>query len=55
MQRLEIVPLHLKEANELVARWHRHHRKVVGHKFSIGVQGEDGEIHGAAIVGMPRS
>lgn len=53
MMRLEIVPLNLSEANELVAAMHRHHQKVVGHKFSIGVQGEDGQLHGAAIVGRP--
>jgi hypothetical protein len=53
MSRLEIVPLDLKEANDLVAEWHRHHQRVVGHKFSIGVQGEDGQLHGAAIVGRP--
>lgn len=50
---LYIVPLELREANELVARWHRHHKPVVGHRFSIGVVDEKGELHGAAIVGRP--
>ena len=50
---LSVVPLTLAEANGLVARWHRHHRPVVGHRFSIGVQDGDGELHGAAIVGRP--
>lgn len=49
---LELVPLKLAEANELVRRWHRHHKPVVGHRFSIGVA-EDGEMVGAAIVGRP--
>lgn len=49
---LTIVPLDLAEANALVARWHRHHKPTVGHKFSIGVA--DGErVCGAAIVGRP--
>jgi hypothetical protein len=40
------------EANRLVGQWHRHHRPVVGHRFSIGVENE-GRICGAAIVGRP--
>ena len=50
---LYVVPLELSQANELVARWHRHHKPVVGHRFSIGVVDEKGELHGAAIVGRP--
>lgn len=48
------VPLTLAEANEFVARWHRHHQPVVGHKFSIGAT-LTGEIVGVAIVGRPVS
>ena len=44
----------LKEANAFVNQHHRHHRSVVGHKFSIGVS--DGEkVVGVAIVGRPVS
>ncbi|QNK41851.1 XF1762 family protein [Caproicibacter fermentans] len=51
---LDIVPVSLAEANEFVRRYHRHHRPVVGHKFSIGCT--DGEkIVGVAIVGRPVS
>lgn len=49
---LEIAPLTLKQANELVATLHRHHKPAVGHRFSIGVR-SDGVWHGAAIVGRP--
>ena len=49
---LKITPLTLAQANELVARWHRHHKPVVGHRFSIGVE-ESGSLVGAAIVGRP--
>lgn len=51
--RLAIVPLDLGEANALVEQMHRHHRAVVGHKFSIGVVDSGGGIVGAAIVGRP--
>ncbi len=51
---LDIVPVSLAEANAFVERYHRHHKAVVGHKFSIGAT--DGEkIVGVAIVGRPVS
>lgn len=50
---LHVRPLDLATANELVSRWHRHHKPCVGHRFSIGVYDELGECHGAAIVGRP--
>jgi hypothetical protein len=51
---LEIVPISLAEANAFVEKHHRHHKPVVGHKFSIGCA-RDGEIIGVAIVGRPVS
>jgi hypothetical protein len=49
---LRIVPLTLGQANELVSRLHRHHKPVVGHRFSIGAM--DGDVLiGASIVGRP--
>lgn len=51
--RLIIVPLELKTANDLVARLHRHHKQCQGHRFSLGVMTEDGELRGAAIIGRP--
>lgn len=50
--RLKVFPLTLGQANELVAKLHRHHKPVVGHRFSIGVKLGD-VICGAAIVGRP--
>lgn len=50
---LKILPLTLKQANDMVYSLHRHHKPAVGHRFSIGVQDEQGVIHGAAIVGRP--
>jgi hypothetical protein len=49
---VRIVPLTLAQANELIARLHRHHKKVVGHRFSIGLEVE-GELVGAAVIGRP--
>lgn len=49
---MKIVPLTLKQANGVVADLHRHHKPVVGHRFSIGVE-KDGKLVGAVIVGRP--
>jgi hypothetical protein len=53
MTRLHLVPLRLREANEAVAMFHRHHKPVRGHLFSIGVADEEGNLVGAAIIGRP--
>lgn len=50
---LRVVPLTLREANELVSKWHRHHKSVQGHRFSLGVVDGEGVLHGAVIVGRP--
>lgn len=42
----------LDEANDFVARLHRHHKPVVGHLFSLGAV-LDGQLVGVAIVGRP--
>ena len=49
---MEIVPLSLKEANEFVEKHHRHNKRVVTHKFSIGLE-QDGRIIGVGIAGTP--
>ena len=51
---LSLTPVSLSEANAFVARCHRHHKPVVGHKFSIGCMA-DGRLVGVAIVGRPVS
>ena len=51
--RLRIVPCDLDEANAFVRQFHRHHGKVVGHKFSLAVADEENVIRGVAIVGRP--
>ncbi len=51
---LGLIPVTLKEANAFVAEHHRHHKPVVGHKFSIGCEAK-GKLVGVAIVGRPVS
>lgn len=51
---LQIRPLELREANKFIVAFHRHHDKVQGHKFSIGVFA--GEVcAGIAVCGRPVS
>lgn len=52
--KLALCPIDLAEANAFVERHHRHHKPVVGHKFSLGAVLE-GAIVGVAIVGRPVS
>jgi hypothetical protein len=53
---LRVIPVSLNEANAFVLQYHRHHRPVPGHKYSIGIERiDDGMLVGVAIVGRPRS
>lgn len=52
--RLGIFPISLAEANAFVAEHHRHHKPVIGHKFSIAAW-FDGNMVGVVIVGRPVS
>ena len=49
---LTIVPVSLEEANAFVEAFHRHHKPVIGHKFSIGAA-DGNQMAGVAIVGRP--
>ena len=51
---LELVPISLRTANDYVCKYHRHHGRTAGHKFSIGVQ-SDNQLVGVAICGRPVS
>jgi hypothetical protein len=51
---LELIPVSLADANAFVANHHRHHKPVVGHKYSIGVKSGSALV-GVAIVGRPVS
>jgi len=52
MSKLTVERLDLGEANAFVEQYHRHHRPVIGHVFSIGAA-LDGRIVGVAIVSRP--
>jgi hypothetical protein len=49
---MKTVRVELKDANELIARLHRHHKPVVGHRYSIGAE-HDGKLVGCVVVGRP--
>jgi hypothetical protein len=49
---IEIKPTTLKQANAYVEAAHRHHGRVVGHKWSLAAF-KDGRLCGVAIVGRP--
>lgn len=49
---MRVVHIELADANEFIAKHHRHHKPVVGHRFSIGAE-VDGELVGVAVVGRP--
>ena len=50
--KLQVVPLTVKELNAFVDVYHRHHKPVQGHKFSVGALYGD-KLVGAASVGRP--
>lgn len=52
---MKVIPISLKQANEFVEKYHRHHSPVVGHKFSIGALDNKDSLVGVAIVGRPVS
>ena len=49
---MKIVHVELDEANDIVLRLHRHHKKVLSHRFSIGVE-MGGQLIGCVIIGRP--
>lgn len=49
---MEVKQISLKAANSYVEQYHRHHGRVVGHKWSIAAY-KDGRLCGVAIVGRP--
>ena len=51
---LQIRPIHLRQAKEYVAQYHRHNIPPVGGKFAISCW-DDGRLCGTAICGRPVS
>lgn len=53
--KLITVPIELREANAFIEEKHRHHSRVQGHRFSIGVVDGNGTLRGCAVLGRPTS
>ena len=49
---LEIKPITLRKANEVIEKLHRHHKKARGCRFCLAVY-ENGRLCGVAIAGRP--
>ena len=49
---MKVKHIELKDANAFVEQYHRHHKPVVGHRFSISCV-IDEKVCGVAIVGRP--
>jgi hypothetical protein len=52
MPNLAITPITIREANQYVRTYHRHHGPVTGAKFALAVSDESG-VRGVALVGRP--
>ena len=53
MSPMDIKPISLKKANEFVSNNHRHNKPVQGHKWSLGLYDELGNLIGVGITGRP--
>lgn len=51
--KLCIRPMTFRQACAFVKDLHRHHKPPRGHKYSIGVEDEQGQLRGVAMVGRP--
>jgi len=52
VKEIKSIPLHLREANEFVKKFHRHSLPTVGGKFAVGVKSND-ILVGVMIAGRP--
>jgi len=52
---IKIIPLNLGTANQFILENHRHHTKVRGFKFCIGIKDRHEKLRGVAIAGRPVS
>lgn len=50
---LRLHHVELKEANAFVEQLHRHHKRIQGHRFSLGADDGEGKLVGVVIVGRP--
>ena len=52
---MKLVHLELPEANEFIESLHRHHKRIQGHRFSLGAVDGEGYLVGVVVVGRPVS
>ncbi len=52
MSHFQLTHVELREANAFVETLHRHHKRVQGHRFSLGALA-DNKLVGVAIIGRP--
>src|SRR2546426_7571069 len=52
-QKLRSKAVELRTANEFILALHRHHKKIQGHRFSVGCEDETGKLVGVVTVGRP--
>lgn len=52
---MRLIPITMRAANDFVLTHHRHHGKVRGCKFCIGVLDGEQKLRGVAVVGRPVS
>lgn len=52
---LNLRPMSIKKANSFVESHHRHHPPTTNHLFAVGVEDEEGQLRGVAIVARPVS
>jgi len=50
---IKIVPITFKQACDFVRLMHRHNKPPQGHKFSIGLKNDAGDLVGVAMAGRP--
>lgn len=53
--KLTLVPVRIREAQEFVYKWHRHHDPTQGAIFAVGVADDNETLRGVAIVGRPNA
>ena len=50
---MKLKPINIKTANDYIDHYHRHHKRVQGHRFSISVVDDNDKIIGVATIGRP--
>lgn len=50
---MRVVPITLQRAKDFVSLHHRHNKAPTGHKFSIGLANDNGDLLGVATAGRP--